>query len=220
MSRKSRSVASSQQRLATRVQPGTDIAKTQLTKSQRCRRVLILCVHFTRNLGYLRGAEKVPAGWKGKPLHGNVNFCITAYNNSLDICVLEWCKLFGDDPARLSGWSEHYWGKVLSNPAKFEMELLHHLNIDTAAFEAYRLEIRSYRDKFVAHLDSELRAEIPLLDIAHRSVEFYYDYIVRNEVQTGDLAYLPVNVTILHFGYEQSEQEAISAYTALAGKPT
>jgi len=76
--------------------------------------------------------------------------------------------------------------------------------------------MRKYRDKFVAHLDSDLRGDIPSLDLAQQSVEFYYDYIVMNEAQRNDLAHLPDNVTILRCGYDESEQEAIRAYAKLA----
>ena len=94
----------------------------------------------------MRGANKNKDVWAPPLAHPLSDFCITAYNNFLDICVLEWCKLFGDKKG------EHYWGAVVTDTVKFEKELLQHLSVDTAAFEAYRLEMRAYRDKFVAHL--------------------------------------------------------------------
>jgi len=188
-------------------------------RGERLRRVLILCVHFARNLGYLRGAERVPAGWKELPLHESVNFCRIAYNNSLDICVLEWCKLFGDDKAKLKSWDEHYWGKIVSDPAKFESELLQHLNISASAFDIYRIEMRTYRDKFLAHLDSERTMKPPVLELARQCVDFYYDYVVTNEAQPGDLFGLPVNVTNLRRGYDECKQEAARAYAKLAANP-
>lgn len=194
---------------------GQATTSSQLSREERLRRVLILCRDFTRNLGYVRGAQEHPAGWKVVPLHPTVNFFRVAHNNALDMCVLDWCKLFGDDRAKPRGWGEHYWEKVVRDRSKFESELLQYLDLGAADFEDYRVNMRAYRDKFVAHLDNERNGYISALDLAQRAVEFYYDYIVRNEAQPGDLAYLPVNVTILRHGYEECVQEAASVYSKL-----
>jgi hypothetical protein len=132
--------------------------------------------------------------------------------------VLDWCKLFGDGKAKPGGWGKHYWGNVVSDPARFERELLQRLNISNTDFEDYRVEMRTYRDRFVAHLDNDHLAHISGLDLAQRALEFYYDYIVTNEAQPGDLAYLPVNVTNLRLGYEECEQEAASVYSKLGSE--
>lgn len=183
-----------------------------MTRRERLRRVFILCANFARNLGYMRGANKNRNVLAPPLAHPLSDFCITAYNNFLDICVLAWCKLFGDKKG------EHYWGAIVTDTINFEKELLQHLGVDTAAFEAYRLEVRAYRDKFVAHLDSELRADIPSLDLAWRAVEFYYDFLCIHEAAPGDLAYLPANATILRLAYEQQFQpDAIAAFAKLAG---
>jgi hypothetical protein len=134
------------------------------------------------------------------------------------MCVIDWCKLFGDDKTKPKGWGEHYWGKVVSDPARFERELLQRLNISAPDFEDYRIEMRTYRDRFVAHLDNDRIAQISDLDLAQQALEFYYDYIVTNEAQPGDLAYLPVNVTILRLGYEECEQEAAIVYSKLGSE--
>ncbi|RYF30706.1 MAG: hypothetical protein EOO23_04515 [Comamonadaceae bacterium] len=49
------------------------------------------------------------------------------------------------------------------------------------AFEEFRLEVRKYRDKFVAHLDELNQAEIPRLQPAIDSVRYLYDYLVQVE---------------------------------------
>jgi hypothetical protein len=121
-----------------------------LTRNERLRRVLILGRDFIRNIGYVRGAQKHPAGWKEPPLHSAVNFYRIAHNNALDMCVLDWCKLFGDDKTKApASWGKHFWGKIVSDPACFEAELLQSLNVSAADFEAYRIEMRTYRDRFV-----------------------------------------------------------------------
>jgi len=54
--------------------------------------------------------------------------------------------------------------------------------------------MRTYRNKFVAHLDAERVMQIPALDIAYESVEFYFSYLTNNEAATGDLAGLPTDL--------------------------
>jgi hypothetical protein len=69
--------------------------------------------------------------------------------------------------------------------------------------------MRQYRDKFLAHLDSDEVMNIPALDIAKRAVWFYHAYVVQHEAQPGDLAGLPVK---LDAGYSQCEDEARTVY--------
>jgi hypothetical protein len=82
------------------------VTSAPLTRRERLRRVLILCKDFTRNLGYVRGAQQHPGGWKEPPLHSAANFFRVAHNNALDMCVLDWCKLFGDDKAKPKSWGQ------------------------------------------------------------------------------------------------------------------
>lgn len=180
-----------------------------LTKRERLRRVVILCVDFTRNLAYYRGAQKHPVGWKEAPLRPDASFWRVMHNNCIDACVLDWCKLFGDKKG------QHYWGQIVSNTTKFESELLVYTNIDGCAFENFHLEMRKYRDKFVAHLDSERELFIPKHDLAGASVEFYHGYVIANEAQTGDLFQLPDSTEKLRLGYEQCEDEAARVYREL-----
>jgi hypothetical protein len=180
-----------------------------MTRRDRLRRAVILCREFTRNLGYYRGAREHPAGWREEPLTANASFWRTTSNNFLDTCVLEWCKLFG-------GWKEeHYWGNVISNRARFTAELLVRLNITADDLESFRIEMRAYRDKFLAHLDSELVANIPKLDLARASVEFYHAYVIGNEVEPGDLSDLPDTADKLRLGYDECKEEAARVYQAI-----
>ena len=41
--------------------------------------------------------------------------------------------------------------------------------------------MRTYRDKFVAHLDDANTAQIPKLDITKKSASYLYDYLLANE---------------------------------------
>jgi hypothetical protein len=135
-----------------------------LTKRERLRRVVLLCCHFMRNLAYYR------VGHPGEPRAKDREFWLTVNGNFMDQCVLEWCKLFGDTKG------EHAWPNIVSEPAAFEAALLSQLSISAADLEAYRVGMREYRDKFVAHLNSERVMNIPNLDTAKASVAFYHGH--------------------------------------------
>ncbi|MFL9998747.1 hypothetical protein PQR34_45335, partial [Paraburkholderia sediminicola] len=88
-----------------------------MTRRQRLRRAGILCCHFLRNLAFYK------AGWKkGEPIRAG-QFWINANGNFLDICVLEWCKLFADKKAKQG------WRRVVSDPITFYAGLLESLGL-------------------------------------------------------------------------------------------
>ena len=89
--------------------------------------------------------------------------------------MLEWCKLFGDLHAK------HHWSKSVIDQAAFRNGLYVHTGLTAAAFEAYRLEVRAYRDKFVAHLDELNETRIPDLQPAIDSVRFLYSHLLTVE---------------------------------------
>ena len=63
------------------------------------------------------------------PSQRHASFWRQANANFLDMCVLEWCKLFGDPKG------EHYWGRIVSDAAVFEMALLGHLQMQQEVFQ-------------------------------------------------------------------------------------
>lgn len=141
-----------------------------MTRKERLRRVAILCCHCLRNLAYYK------AGWYRNELILKDQFWINVNGNFLDICVLEWCKLFGD----LRG--KHCWRKIISKQKSFHNGMLRELNIEESDLDTLINEMRRYRDKFVAHLDSEKTMYIPNnLTLAQKSVAYLYDYIRANE---------------------------------------
>lgn len=66
-----------------------------------------------------------------------------------------------------------------------------------------------YRDKFIAHLDSDEVMNIPGLDIAKKAVWFYYAYVVAEETVEGDFFGFDPELNTL---YENMEREAEAAY--------
>jgi hypothetical protein len=175
-----------------------------MTRKDRIRRVVLLCCHFARNLAYYR------AGREGKRFVApDTQFWTTVNGNFLDLCVLEWCKLFGEK----SG--EHYWGRIVSDPDGFRSELLRHIGVEGSDFELQVKKIRRYRNRFVAHLDSDLKADLPNLDVAKSSARFYHGHVVASEARADDLRGLPDD---LNRYYDQCYREAVKQYREL--RPT
>ncbi len=173
-----------------------------LQRKERLRRVVRLCCYFGTNLAYYR------VGWspEHKQLLDRVqgyNFWRTVNGNFLDVCVLEWCKLFGDQRGK------HYWGKIVKDRAGFKAALLDHLGLEEDAFQKEVAIMRTYRDKWVAHLDSDITGIYPALDVAKKAVRFYHAHIVKHEAEPGDLAGLPLE---FDKGYQDCEDEAKAIY--------
>ena len=190
-----------------------------MTRGERLRCVVIVCCYFLRNLAYYRVGWKHRDNWRELTVNPNASFWRAVSANFIDFCVLDWCKLFGDDKnKRHKDYGEHYWGKIVSDPQKFESELLQRLKITTVEFESFRREMREYRDKFLAHLDSDREMRIPKLDLAKGSVEFYCEYVMQNEAQTGVLTGLPDTTEKLQRGYPEWQDEAERVYRQLGAK--
>ena len=69
-----------------------------MSRKDRLRRVVLLCCAFTRNLAYYRvGQEEEHRDLLDAEKNESANFWRVANSNCVDMCVLEWCKLFGDD---------------------------------------------------------------------------------------------------------------------------
>lgn len=140
-----------------------------MTRRQRLRRVGILCCHFLRNLAFYK------AGWRKGDLIFKDQFWVNANGNFLDFCVLEWCKLFGDKRGQQN------WRKVITDQESFFSCLLRAVKLTETEFDAYIEEMKTYRDKFVAHLDSEEVMNVPKLQVARKSVSFLYNYLLAHE---------------------------------------
>ncbi len=149
-------------------------------RRQRVRRALILCCHFLRNLAFYR------AGWRGRVCIRKDQFWVTANGNFLDHCVLEWCKLFADEKR-----GKHFWRKVITDQEVFLDGLLRTLKFTEAEFASYVDEMRTYRDKFVAHLDLDEVMQIPRLRLAQKGVSYLHDYILEHEDDGGFFPEVP-----------------------------
>lgn len=145
------------------------------------------------------------AGWKNRRLIRSNEFWVSVNGNCIDIAVLEWCKLFGDskDP--------HFWRKIVSDSSGFEKGLLSALGpgMNIEGFQYYVKTVRAYRDKFVAHLDHDLIADVPSLDDCWLAVQFYHRYVLEREGKEFSFAGLPPDIGAY---YSAKTQEAKQEY--------
>jgi hypothetical protein len=168
--------------------------------------VVILSASFARNVAYFRAGQSQTGAAARAPTHACSGFWTQASANFLDISVLEWCKLLGDEK------DKHFWRNVVTDPAAFEVSLLAHLATTASDFEDLAKKMRRYRDKFVAHLESEGKMDIPPLAAALAANSFYHGHIVRVEAAAGDLFGLADTSDKFAKGYEQCFKEAQRAY--------
>lgn len=153
-----------------------------LSHAERLRRVIRFCADFTRNLAHYRIGFAQQEKWLKD---SSAVFWLSTVNNSMDMCILDWCKLFcGDNDG-------HSWHRVVSDRDGFEAKLLQQLGVSDFEFEAFRIETKEYRDKFAAHLDLLRKMNIPKLDLAQRSVYFYCGYVGEHEAGPGELVDRP-----------------------------
>jgi hypothetical protein len=145
------------------------------------------------------------AGWHENALVYDNDFWKTANGNFLDICILEWCKLFGDERGK------QYWGKVITEKRQFFEGLLDEIGLSRGELETYVKEMREYRDKFVAHLDSDLVMDIPELSFAQKSASHLYDYLLANEDESDFFHGLPKGASSY---YDHALKEGQSVYKA------
>lgn len=168
-----------------------------MTRRKRLRRVLILCCHCLRNLAFYR------AGWSKGSLIFQDDFWTAINGNFMDICVLEWCKLFADPRGK------HYWQKAVSDPDLFSHGLLQELGISKQELGAYVDEVREYRDKFVAHLDSEEVMRPPVLEVVKDSVSYLYDFLLAHEDEGGYFTDAPATSAALFHSSATKQAESV-----------
>jgi hypothetical protein len=167
-----------------------------LTPTERRSRVVRLCYSFMRNLAFHR------AGLQGEmqrqlfaPAHRQ--FWREVHGNFIDICVLDWCKLFAESKGK------HHWRRVIDDKEHehFKADLYRTLGVTVDQFAEVITEIKDYRDKFVAHLDDERTMRFPTLEVAKRSIVFLH-------ARLGQ----PMTTEQFEERYEQAFREAQSVY--------
>jgi len=167
----------------------------------RPRRAALLCYHVARNLAFYR------AGWEGKRyLFPETELWATINSNFLDIAVVEWCKLFADDKAY------HSWRKVVVDPNAFLPQLISDFGASNKDWHVYLDQMRTYRDKFLAHLDREKTMHIPPMDLAGFATRYLYD-TMKAEQNNAVFNGLPADLKI--YG-EECQKAATNLYKSAA----
>lgn len=136
-----------------------------MDNSARVRRTAILCLSCLRGIAYYQAGESHKDKWVDDDFWKHNN------TNSIDMSVIDWCKVFGDPKAK------HYWKKSIADPDKLFPELLSAAGVTESNFENYIQDMREYRDKFLAHLDEENVMHIPYLDTATKTAVFLYNHL-------------------------------------------
>jgi hypothetical protein len=188
-----------------------------LTPEERQRNVVSLCCSFMRNLAFHRAGMK-PEVQRNllTPTHPQGAFWREVHANFIDICVLDWCKLFAD-PRQ----GKHYWRRVVNHPDHFEAGLHAALGVTAAEFDDVITKAQGYRDKFVAHRDDQKMAHLPMLELPRKAITFLHDRLAREATSLQDWPDLglPTTTEQLDLGFTQAFQEAQSVYAdALAGR--
>ena len=178
-----------------------------MTVRDRLRRVVIVCASFGGNLACNWPRPNVVVLLL-TDAHRQASFWRQANANFLDVAVLEWCKLFGEPKG------EHGWRSIIADPVAFEASLLGRLGLTVDAFEEHVKTMRHYRDKFIAHLNSNSEMHIPMLTASHTAIRFYHEQIALREAGPGDLAGLPQTADDLARGYAQCFGEAEAIFSA------
>lgn len=99
----------------------------------------MVCCHFARNFAYY-------SVFRTSPALREEGFWLTVHGNFVDVCALEWCKLFGNRNGKF------HWRNVTLDPGAFRRDLLDMHGIDDAEQERLWHEVKNYRDDFVARL--------------------------------------------------------------------
>ena len=169
----------------------------KISPTQRVLGVQRLSVHFVRNLAFYRAARDADK----KRTTPNTKLWRLIDGDFVDVAVLEWCKLLGEKPYALMkkppkspsryGW-EHVVGTTMGeNPALFRAALLQHLGMNEDEFEKHRIQVRVFRDKFVAHLDDAEEHVVPNFDVPLKAVLFMFEYATAWALKKGMQVYGP-----------------------------
>ncbi len=111
---------------------------------KRARRVACLCLNCLRNADFYEAVKKADSNHERGI---DDQWWITVQNNFLDICTLDWCKVFADNKGK------HSWQKVLPRN-EFDALVLNPSGLSAAEVELLAGKVRKYRDKHLAHLDN------------------------------------------------------------------
>lgn len=103
---------------------------------------------------------------------------------------------------------------TVENHTDFRTGLINRAGIDQFQLNTYTREMRRYRDKFVAHLDSDEVAYPPNLQIGLDSVAYYQAHILDYDQNNSIFQGLPKDIAEYH---DQCSREAAGIYQQKMG---
>lgn len=93
---------------------------------------------------------------------------IYIHNNFIESAILKWAHIYGNHNDSL-----HY-RRSMPNCDQFKIELLESIDLSDNDWKEYWSLMKNFRDKRVSHIDPEPLIEVPNLDIAYKSISFFY----------------------------------------------
>jgi hypothetical protein len=181
------------------------VSEAPLTRQERLRRVVILCVGCLRNIAYYR------AGWAGKTAGFSGELVVTVNGNFVDMAILDWCKLFGDNK------EQHHWGQILTDVSKrrtFKNGLLNEIKCSRAEWSLFGEKMLAYRNKLAAHLDREREIDVPCFDNAIASTSYYHRFLLAHENDGRTYRNLPADPGDY---YRSCLEEGVRVYERMQG---
>ncbi len=142
-----------------------------MEREKTLNRVCLKCADFARQLSLHRAFDGIHSQLKQ-------NFWIYINNNAIDMAILDWCHLFGSHSDQL------HWKRIIKDIDKFRGNLFKFLKISESTWRTYRENLKSYRDKNVAHIEVMPLVNVPDLTFALDSVIFYYNE-VKEEIKNN-----------------------------------
>ena len=168
------------------------------------RRVGLKCADFARQLSYHRALNEHKDGFK-------LNFWIYVFNNAIDIAVLDWFHLFGYHNDDL------HWKQVVADIDSFRQQLFCQVNMTEDEWKSYREEIKTYRDKDIAHIEVRPTSHVPEMSIALQAVTCYYEHVLNELTGFGDYSNWPEDLSEYYQrSLEQTKNIVGAAYPATA----
>ena len=109
-------------------------------------------------------------------------YWIFVFNNSFDMSILEWCKVFGTDS------EPTHWKKLVEehDHDNFREGLLKHINLTDPEWDRYWREVKDYRNNLITHFRKDPKIiRYPSLDNIINSTFYYYEWLVKKLEEYG-----------------------------------
>lgn len=114
-------------------------------------------------------------------LLGDREFWVYTNDAHLKSAVMIWCKLFGIKKEE-THWQRLFSNKICDAQTLRFYELLEEKGISREQFEQFSNDMRTFRNKYVAH-QNDYNKPVPILDIAYEAV-FALDKLIRESPYT------------------------------------